>query len=248
MSNHLLLPNVHPNFTKNHIAFDELHQYVRLSAEHVDQIVEMFTEAFCRSEPMTHYLHMDEKLYRDFARAVTEKAAQDRLSVVALENKQVVACAIVEDIAAPGPIPDFDPKFKYILGLLEQLGEKFFAGKTIPQGSIAHLFITAVHENHRHKHLSKQVNFHAMDLALAGGFDFMYCEFTHFFNEKGTIPYLDNPKQLIGAITYKDFVMDGEKPFADLSGQAVSYLWELIPNAAMEFVNQKNQAELFKLS
>src|SRR5436190_16185784 len=140
----------HENFFRNHVPLDPSHRYTLLKAEHVDQVVTMFTQAFCCSEPMTHYLHMDETLYQVFARAVTEKAVEDELSVVVMEGNKVIACAIVEDITEPGPIPDFDPKFKYILGLLEKLGADFFVDKEFPKKHIAHLFITAVHEDYRH--------------------------------------------------------------------------------------------------
>lgn len=225
----------HENFLRNNVPLDPSHRYELLKASHVDQVVQMFTQAFCRSEPMTRYLEMNEDLYQVFARAVTEKAVEDKLSVVVLEGNKVIACAIVEDLMSPGPVPDFDPKFKYILALLEQLGGDYFAGKVFPQNHIAHLFITAVHEDYRHLGLSRQVNFQAMDFAAYHGFDFVYCEFTHIYNEKGTIPYLKNAKQRIGSIIYQDFKLENERPFANLQGGATSYLWEIHPDAKLRY-------------
>jgi hypothetical protein len=227
--------NYHENFLRNHVLLDSHYRYALLANPHVDQVIDMFTKAFCRSEPMTQYLKMDEVLYTTFARAVTEKAVEDKLSVVVLDGDKVIACAIVEDLMEPGPIPDFDPKFKYILGLLEKLGEEFFSGKEFPKKHIAHLFITAVHNDYRHLGLSRQVNFQAMDLAASNGFDFIYCEFTHPFNELGTIPYLHNRKKQIGSITYKDFQFENEFPFANLDTGANSYLWEIHPNVKLRF-------------
>lgn len=228
---------IHPyeNFVKNNIPIDKTYQYTILTPHDIDQVVDVFTTAFCRSEPMTHYLQMDHDQYRVFARAVAEKASEDQLSVVCKDGEKVAAFALVEDLAAPGPIPDFDPKFSYILALLEKLGESYFPGKKIPIGQIAHLFITAVDENYRHRGLSKQVNFRAMDLAAQHGFSYMYCELTHPFNQRGIIPHLSNPKRFIGSCLYRDFVFQGIHPFADLPGEAQSYLWAIQEKITMDF-------------
>jgi hypothetical protein len=214
---------------------DTQYRYELMTEQHVDQVVDVFTHAFCHSEPMTHYLNMDEEKFKIFARSVAEKAAHDQLSFVTLDNERVIAFALVEDIAAPGAIPDFDPKFKYIIGLLEQLGENFFAHKKFPCRKIAHLFITAVDEQYRHRSLSKQVNFRVMQLAAQKGFDFVYCEFTHYYNEKGIVPYLKLPIKLIGSATYADFVYQGMKPFEYLNGGANAYLWAVRANAILSY-------------
>lgn len=236
--------NLHDNFLRNNIPINKNYTYEILAKEHVDQVVRIFTEAFCRSEPMTEYLHLDEKQYDIFSFAVTEKAVKDKLSVVCLDKGKVIAFAIVEDITDNGVIPDFDPKFKYILGLLEKLGANFFAGKVFPRNHIAHLFITAVDEQYRHLGLSTQVNFCAMDLALEKGFDFVYCEFTNYYNEKGVIPHLKNKKKLIGDESYEDFALEGEKPFKHLSGGARSFLWETKPDSELIYTeNDKQKTE-----
>lgn len=234
----------HPNFLRNKVSVDNQFQYTLLQKEHIDKTVVLFTEAFCRSEPMTKYLEMDEEKYKIFARAVVEKAEIDQLSVVALDGKKVIACALVEDLADPGALPDFDPKFEYILALLEQLGKSFFPGKEFPKKHIAHLFITAVAADYRHYGLSTQINFQAMDLAAAKGFDFVYCEFTHHFNRRGVINHLVNRKKLIGAIPYNKFTFQGKKPFPDLYGGAYAYLWEIREGAKLTYkVNNINITE-----
>lgn len=234
------------NFIRNALPIDATYQYEILSPHHIDRVVQVFTEAFCYSEPMTHYLKMDKEKYRIFAHAVVLKAAQDQCSIVTLDNERVVAFALVEDLANPGKLPDFDPKFNIILALLDKLGSQFFEGKQLNDRHVAHLFITAVDSAYRHQGISTQVNFHAMDLAAQQGFDFMYCEFTHFFNEKGTIPHLKNPKKLIGSQNYRDFILENEKPFEHLEGGANSYLWEIRKNASFKY-RKDNQEIIEKL-
>lgn len=228
--------NQHKNFSRNGLMQNRQYTYAILASKHVDQVVDVFTKAFCRSEPMTHYLHMNEDTYKIFARAITEKAVADQLSVVALDGNKVIACALVEDIADPGFIPDFDPKFEYILNLLEGLGKDFFLEKKFNTGHIAHLFITAVAEDYRKRGLSTQVNFLAMDLVASKGFDFVYCEFTHPFNEKGVLHHLKNQKRLIGSTIYQDFVTKNTKPFVNLDGGANAYLWEVKENSTLRYI------------
>lgn len=231
----------HSNMSKNNISFDIHFTYEILQTKHIDQVVEVFTKAFCRSEPMTAYLEMDENKYKIFARAVAEQAYKDKLSVVALDDDKVVAIALTEDLAAPGPLPDFDPKFENILSLLEHLGKNFFANKVFKRGHIAHLFITAVDDDYRNLGLSKQVNFRAMDLAAQLGFDFIYCELTNFFNEKGLIPHLKNKKRLVGSIEYHKFYHKNEKPFENLIGGANSFLWEIRPDADLKYMQGNDE-------
>lgn len=224
------------NMSRNQINMDNRFRYEILTERHVDQVVNVFTYAFCDSEPMTAYLDMDYDRYKTFARVVTENAVKDGFSIVALDADKVIACGLVEDLANPPDIPtDFDPNFKYILTLLDGLGSHFFKDKKFKNNLISHLFITAVHQDYRHRGISTQINFRAMDLAAQHGFQFMYAELTNFYNELGIIRHLKNNKRLIGSAIYKDFVCEGIKPFEFLNGGANSYLWEIVPKAKLVY-------------
>ncbi len=215
------------HFALNNLMVDPRYNFKYFTESYLEQVVDLFTRAFCLSEPMTAYLKMDMDLYKNFARAVAEKAVADKLSIIALKDDKVVACALVEDITNPCPIPDFDPKFKYILGLLEKLSNQYFTNKTINPFEISHLFITAVDEKFRGQKLSTQVNFQAMNISSQAGFSQMYCEFTHPLNEKGVIHHLTIPYSEIGSQVYQDFIFENNRPFEKLDGGAKSYLWQI---------------------
>lgn len=215
------------HFAINNLSINPAFEFKKFTHPYLGQVVDVFTRSFCLYEPMTSYLKMDMNLYKKFAYAVAEKAIIDRLSVIALKDGQVAAFALVEDIANPCPIPDFDPKFKYILELLESLGKSYFSNRIINSLDISHLFITAVDENFRGQNLSTQVNFQAMNISSQAGFSRMYCEFTHEFNEKGVIHHLTTPFIKIGSQLYRDFVFENQKPFSKLPGAATSYLWQI---------------------
>lgn len=224
-------------FTRNNLQPDTHFRYETAQRKHKKGIIKIFTDAFCEAEPMTHYLHIDPKKFKTFSKQVTENAICDHLSIVALDKDKVIACALVEDSADMHEAPiNFDPKFKYIISLLESLGSDFFKDKKFEKKHMAHLFITAVDKNYRRRGLSTQVNFHAMDLASRNGFQFMYSELTNFYNEMGVFNHMkQNHRRLIGACDYKDFEVDGIKPFPHLKGYAHGYLWEIHEGAVLQY-------------
>lgn len=235
MSDYHVTANQEALFFIKNFSFESKYRYEILTEKYIEQVADLFTRAFCRSEPMTQYLHLDETKYRVFARAVTVRATEDQLSIIALDGERVIAIALVEDLAIPGDIPDFDPQFIYILTLLEKLGEDFFPDKVLETGNIAHLFITAVDDEYRHQGLSKQVNFRAMELAARNHFDYVYCELTNYYNELGILHHLNSDYELIGSVFYQDFICQNIKPFSHLSGGANSYLWNIRQNPKLRY-------------
>lgn len=211
-------------------------QYTVLTNEHFDQAVNVIAHSFCATEPMTKYLGITQQEFIPFARLMVEKAIQDGLSIVALEDNKVSACTIVEDMANPLNINiEIDARFKIIFSLLEHLGSDFFHEKTLEPGHVAHLFITAVDKDYYKQGLSRKVNFESIQLAKQKNFDFMCCEFTHHYNEKGTVKNIKNSKLLIRSCEYKNYVFEGKKPFAHLEGYASAYIWELREEARLRY-------------
>lgn len=212
------------------------YQYKILESEHYTQVVNVITQSFCTDEPMTKYLGITPREFFPFAELVVKKAIKDRLSTIVLDGDKVSACSIIEDTADPlDIIIDIDPRFKIIFSFLEYLGGDFFSEKNIEKGHLAHLFFTAVDKNYHGKGLSRKVNFESIQLAKEKGFDFMCCEFTHHYNEKGTIKNLKNSKLLIKSCSYKDFIFEGKKPFENLDGHASAYIWELREDAKLRY-------------
>jgi len=212
------------------------YQYHILKNEHYDQAVNLISQAFCEYEPMTKYLGITPIAFIPFAKLLIQKAIKDGLSIVALDNDQIVACTIVEDIADPLNIDiDIDPRFNIIFSLLEHLGSDFLSERAMYKWHIAHLFITAVDKKYHGKGLSRKINFESIRLATEKNFDFMCCEFTHHYNEKGTVNHLKNSKLLMRSCKYSDFVFEGRKPFEHLDGSACAYIWELREGAKLRY-------------
>lgn len=212
------------------------YRYDVLKEEYFEQAVNVITHSFCEYEPMTKYLGITSAEFTPFAKILVKKAIKDGLSIVALDNNKVAACTIVEDIANPFDINmDIDRRFKIIFSLLEYLGNEFFRERAMYKGHIAHLFITAVDKDYHGQGLSRKINFESIRLAKERGFDFMCCEFTHDFNEKGTVIHLKNSRLLIKSCKYREFIYNGKKPFAELDGHASAYIWELREGAKLRY-------------
>jgi len=221
----------------HHISSNELNvQCEILSETHYKEAVNIITETFTNYEPMTKYLGITPQQFLPFAQLIVEKAIQDKLSIVSIDDNKVTACTIVEDIADPLNIAiHLDPRFKIIFSLLANLAEDFFKERVLTKGQIAHLFITAVDKKYFGSGLSKKINFESIKLAKEKNFDFMCCEFTHDYNEKGTVKNIKNNKLLIRGCQYKDFIFDGKKPFENLEGAANAYIWELREGAQLKY-------------
>lgn len=218
----------------NNIEYDDRFRFVVLEKKYIDEVIHVFTHTFCDDEPMTQYVHMEYQSFIPFAEKVVNKAVADKLSIIALDKNNVAGLVLTEDLMEPLALDiTLDPKFNYIFSLLESLGGHFFANKRFMPNQIAHLFITAISKKYRGHGLSRQINFKAMDLASCKNFSHMYCEFTNFLNELGTIKYIHTVKRLIGSVVYKEYEYENIKPFANLGHGASSYLWELEPNASL---------------
>lgn len=207
-----------------------------LQSQHAEEVIKLITESFCHFEPMTRHLKINIPEFTPLAMMIAEKAVLDKSSIVALQNNEVVACSIVEDITDPLNITmHLDSRFKYIFSLMDQLGNTFFEDRDFAANQIAHLFVTAVNKNHMGKHLSTLVNAESMRLALKNNFSFMYSEFSNLHKEQGTLNHLENASLLVSECSYPDFVFNNEKPFAELKGSACAYIWELKKGAKLYY-------------
>jgi EAL domain-containing protein (putative c-di-GMP-specific phosphodiesterase class I) len=228
--------NTHAGKMDNCVGEANRYHYDVLKNEHYHQAVNVITNAFCEDEPMTKHLGITAAEFVPFAKIMVDKAVQNGLSMVAIDNNEVIACTIVEDMADPLNITaSIDPRFKIIFSLLEQLGSEFFRERAMYKGHIAHLFITAVNKQYHGQGLSRKINFESIRLAKERNFDFMCCKFTHDYNEKGTVNHLRNSKLLIRSCKYNEFVFNGSKPFQNLDGSASAYIWELREGAKLRY-------------
>ncbi len=216
----------------SHYTEDKRFQYRLLDKHYKNDAIEVMTKSFCDYEPMTKFINMTYEEFEPFANIIIDKAIEDKLSVVALDGKRIVACTAVEDLIDPAPIDlnKLTPKFKYIFSLLESLSGPYLADKTIDKNHVAHLFITAVHPDYHKRGLSRQINFQSIKVAMQREFDFMLSELTNWYNEKGLIKYLDTRSKLIGRAIYDQYHHEGIYPFKGLTGEAHSYIWQIQDN------------------
>lgn len=206
-----------------------------LQPKHTQSAIELFTRAFCDSEPITKHLEISYAEYEPFVREVVEKAIKDGLSVVAVNQEgKVIACTIGEDITDQfSPHVEKYPKLKPVFELLSKLSDPFLKGKHFAKNKIAHVWIAIVDQTYRGQGLSTAIDMACADLAVRKGFDFVYAEFTNPVSEKITHHY--KVYKLCNSIKYDDFMTnEGEKSFAGVKGGANAYIIGIKPGIKID--------------
>lgn len=209
------------------------HTITTLKEEHIKSAKDLFIKAFCFSEPVTRHLGIQPDDYEAFALAALDKAVKDGLSKVALDKKnRVIAFVIIEDLADPfKPQLARYPRMKPVFALLDELSKPFLAGKKFHKGKIAHFWLAAVEQELMGKGLFKKVNLETLRDAISKGYSLAYSEFTNEISAKEAMQFKD--LQLCNKIKYDSFMMDGQKPFQGLKGEAVAYVAAIKPGAKL---------------
>lgn len=209
------------------------HFITTLQAEHLESAKELFVKVFCFNEPVTRYLGIEPDDYEPFAEAALKKAIQDGMSKVALDKKnQVIAFVIAEDLANPfKPELSLYPRMKPVLGLLNELSRPFLAGKRFVKGKIAHFWLAGVEQELMGKGLFKKVNNELIQDLIQKGYTLAYSEFTNEISAKEALHFKN--LELCNKIRYDSFVMDGQKPFQGLKGEAVAYVAAIKPGVQL---------------
>lgn len=209
------------------------HTISTLQTEHVKSAKELFIKAFCYSEPVTKHLAIQPDDYEAFATAVLEKAVADGLSKVALDkSNRVIAFVIVEDIADPLKTKvSLYPRMKPILALIDDLSAPFTEGRKFLKGKIAHFWIAAVEQELMGKGLFKKVNAETLKAVVSKGYNLAYAEFTNEISAKEALHF--EALKLCNKIKYDDYLLDGQKPFKGLQGEAVAYIAAIKPGTTL---------------
>lgn len=197
-----------------------------LKPEHVREVVELYTKDFCDNEPLCKYLHITYDEFKPYAQEVVEQSVNEGLSVVGLDAAdRVIGCVLAEDIVARVKTREY-PFLKPIHMLLNTLSMPF-TEKKYKKNSIVHIWITAVMEELQGMHLSTILNNACVALALHHGFSYVFAEFTSPINERHMNRFPDYMKC---ELKFKDFLLDGKRPFANLEGAATAYICSAAPH------------------
>lgn len=206
-----------------------------LQDKHMKSAIELFTKAFCDSEPITKHLGITYEEYEPFVREVIQKAVNDGMSVVGVNREgKVITCTIAEDITNPfkANLGNY-PKLKPVFDLLDKLSLPFLKGKRFAKNKIAHVWIAIVDPAYRGQGLSTAIDMACADVVVQKGYDFVYAEFTNPVSEKITHHY--KVYQLCNSLPYDEFTsQDGKKPFKGVKGGANSYIIGVRPGVKID--------------
>jgi hypothetical protein len=206
-----------------------------MQQEHAKPVIDLFIKTFCTSEPITRHLDIDKEEYRPFATAVVEKAIQEGLSTVALNEKnKIIAFIIVEDMAEPF-VPELNryPNLQPIFDLLTELSRPFVDGKKYIKGKVAHFWLAGVEKAYMGHGMFTDLDNVTIQMAAEKGFNFAYAEFTNEVSEKVTRQF--KVIELCNRVSYEDFTMEnGQKPFKGVRGGAAAYCAAIIPGVKLD--------------
>ncbi len=210
------------------------YKIVPLTEEYAKQAIQLFTKAFCQSEPITKHIGIQYADYEPFATEVVHKAAKEGLSKVAIDKQNhVIACCIAEDMADPFmPKASHYPKLKPILSLIDELSKPFLEDRKFVKGKVVHVWIAVVDDAHRGKKISTEIDMATIENAARKGFDFAYAEFTNEISERVTSQF--SLLRQCHRINFSDFVYAGSKPFQGVQGHASSYVATIRPGVKLE--------------
>lgn len=201
-----------------------------LKEEHMSDVIELYTQSFCDCEPLCKHLHITYDEFRPFAKEVVEKAIIDGLSVVGLDAEgKVIGCVMAEDMVNRLKTSREYPFLKPIRVLLETLSKPFIEKQYRPN-CIVHIWITAVAEEIQGLGLSTILNNACVALALQHGFSYVFAEFTSVVNERHMNRF---PEYMKCELRFKDFLLEGKRPFATLEGEASAYICSAAPHVRL---------------
>jgi predicted GNAT family acetyltransferase len=200
--------------------------FTTLKDTHVHGVADCVAESFAKHEPLGRYLNITKEELLAFAEDISVKAANDGLSVVALDSDQVIGCSLAEDYNDQFvPLRDYGAKLNTIFSLLEELSIPFASQKH--SNKIAHAWVTAVDEAYSKKGIAGRVNLELALLLGRKGYYNFYAEFTNDYNLR-SIRKLKTT--VVNTIPFCSWEMNGKKVFENLSGEAVAVYGEIFPS------------------
>ena len=202
--------------------------FVQRKQGRLEELSKLVAECFCQGEPLSRFLGIEsEQMDTHFVQHVVEKAVNDEMSLICVENnaQRMVAVMLNEDFhdtlhPDEAMVNELGKNFPQILPILELLDhldqklvqKKFDGVETICRNRIFHAFMGATHEDYCGRGLAKKLREITADFARSLEFAYVCVEPTnpitqHIWKKLGaTVEY---------ATSTKDFEMsDGTKPFS----------------------------------
>ncbi|MBD2387665.1 hypothetical protein [Cylindrospermum sp. FACHB-282] len=194
--------------------------YQILTEGHLSSAIECLSSTFQSREPMTQALKITLEEFEYFAEILLQKAVNDQLSLVALDqiNGKVVGVLIGEDFVTEPPerIKTVSSKFLPIFELLGSLDKAYKQQYPVESGQLYHIFMVGVYKEYAG--LSVRLIKIAESIAHKKGYVGSIGEST------GHIAHQINTKRLgfkevegIAPVYYDDFHYEGQRVFTEIT-------------------------------
>jgi len=193
--------------------------YLPLGTEHIEGAAHCIASSFTTSEPMCRALGIAYEDFLPFSRLMAVKAAKEGLSQVVVRGSgthRVVCASINEDFCAPLPeeaVVGF-PHLSPILTLLNALDERYQTTSKPSLGEAFHVVVGGSLPGEEHKGHGKRVMEQGLSIARLHGFRRIVSHLSNAATQQVYVQRLG--LAIVAEIVYRDFELDGARPFADI--------------------------------
>ncbi|WP_018299620.1 GNAT family N-acetyltransferase [Fangia hongkongensis] len=202
--------------------------YEILSSERLEETIRFVTEHFVEHEYLTRESGLDYASFERFSRLYCQASLCHRLSIIAVDTEinEVIGFAINEDPNSPMAVDasifyDISVNFHPFLEMLTELSARYL---TIPsqEKMSFHLYLLGVKPQYQGKGIGKALVELSEIRARQKGFRYIVIEAT----SPPTKPICERLNYTnLGHVSYRDFTLDGEKPYEHIIDYEGPYLF-----------------------
>ncbi len=195
-------------------------QYQIFDISMIAGTAKVVAEAFCSGEPMTVCQNISVQNFVHFVKLFGSKTEQEGLTIVAIDKttSQIVGAVVTDDfgLEPPDGLETISEKFVPVFTLLGELDDQYKENKTINPGEYLHIFMVAVDNQYKNKHIAYNLVQTCLENGIKKGYKIALAEVTGSISQdifKNKCCFVDRFK-----INYKIFTYNGKQVFETIKG------------------------------
>ena len=192
-------------------------KYELLTAEYFQPALNCICEVFLKHEPLTSFLNVNEIEFRPFANDLLIHSLKQDLSWMAIDinTKRLVGVRVVTDFNEDFiPLKNYGSKMDLILKFLTEVSMHSELNINGLNEKMIHSHMVAVKAEYQGAGIAKNLLTKASEWAKLNGYKISVGEVTNKNNHK--LLSKIRSYQGLNTVFYKNFVLNGTHPFADL--------------------------------
>ncbi len=190
-----------------------------ITSEYIEDAFNCIIKTFSFSDPLSLAVNLSPEDLRSFLDIfVRDNLLKQSMSTIARrkDTGEVIGCLLAEDLTTepPADISGLPDNFMPIIALLEKLDGKFLENNPINPGEVAHLIMTGVSEGYMNRNIAFNLGMYSYNLCKERGFTAAITEATGKKSQRVGEKF---GTKMLYSITYKEFEINGGKPFSSIT-------------------------------